>query len=179
MSLTPTCVADGTAAVGSACTIDNTGADDCMKGGTCVDGLLRGTGMAVCRKICASDTDCTNGSKCAGVVMGLGECLPTCNLFSNDCGAGQTCADIRRDISGTGMMAMRFPTCRPTGTGLQGDACMASADCGDNLVCLRKTMTCEPLCDNTHMCPADPSLDGGTATCTPQNGLPNMAGVCN
>ena len=62
--LVGSCAPDGTVAEGAACTIDNTGADDC-KGATYCDNTGANANY-LCRKFCAGDTGCTTaGQKCA------------------------------------------------------------------------------------------------------------------
>ena len=186
------CVADGTAGEGQPCTIDmNTGGDDCQKGLRCTS---RGSadGSTVCRKYCGADTDCSQGDKCSTLLGGggggggggglvVGTCIPTCAMYGTTCGAGATCGSILTDIASTMTMRKSFLACRPSGSAALFAACTTSTDCGDNATCARiaGVRSCQPLCDDNNVCPANPNVDaGGTLSCTPQGGLPNNGGIC-
>ncbi len=101
-----TCMPEGTVPLGGACTIgppgDTTGFDDCIGGGTCIDG--------VCKDNCGfgggANEPCPAGQACthyAGVWADgdndpfYGACSPTCNPVTqlrpdgSTCGPGQGC----------------------------------------------------------------------------------------
>ncbi len=180
------CEPDGTVARDMMCMLDQTtGMDNCVKGTRCTaTGLPMGS-SPVCRKFCGADSDCGAGQSCRSS-LGFGVCIPSCTPFSNECGAGATCAAVQTDVASTMTKPVRFLSCRPTGTTALWDVCATSTDCGDNAVCARATGLCTPLCDVTHACPNEPNMtdggagaDGGTTptTCMP-NGLPNGGGTC-
>jgi hypothetical protein len=73
-----------------------------------------------------------------------------CNAQPYTCAAGTTCWPTDQ--------AANF-SCLKSGPGKAGDACVntvASATCGDGLMCFQQTSTsgaCVPYCDSSHPCP--------------------------
>lgn len=78
-----TCVADGTVALGEACTFPVSGADDCQAGAICDGG--------VCVEICTDDPDsCAEGFACVPDALRFGDahvgsCVQQCDPVAQDC----------------------------------------------------------------------------------------------
>jgi hypothetical protein len=157
------------------------GADNCAAGLEC-SRTGSTTMSSVCRKLCAADTDCDQGQKCALLsqnVPDFGICVPTCTPFSNGCGSN-TCANLSFAIGSTQNAPIILFTCRTVGTGELFEACNRSSDCDKNLVCDPQAMQCTPLCDMaSNSCPVMTD-DGGTPLSCQSLGtsLPNDPGIC-
>ncbi len=183
------CVANGTVAEGGTCMRAMMGVpDNCQKGLTCarVGGGGGGGGTSVCRKIGKADSTCgaqkciiSGGGGGGGGQTTYGSCSPTCNLFSTDCGTGQTCASFATGIGSTQMNPIYVPICRATGNVAAYGTCQRSSDCVADTACNGQGQTgrCFPLCSDTVAC-TQPAVDGGGYMCTPLGGLANNAGIC-
>ena len=123
------CVADGTQAVGAACTEPTVagGADNCLAGGDC----YRGT----CNEICTTVNDqCADGT-CVTFQDGNGNpipieiCLPSCDLLAQDC-VGE----------GTGCYLAGEPVCVGAGSANLGEPCAAANACMVGMVCVGSDM---------------------------------------
>lgn len=151
-----------------------TSANDCAAGFECVGSPAR------CRHYCCDATSCTTYSKnnqnkpyfcdiqplAAQSSQVVPVCQPVmqCNLQTQDCGMGQTCAIVESNGSLT-------TSCVAVGPGKVGDAC-DSQHCGLNLQCIGAPMpTCHQLCD-----PKMPTCPNGT-TCFHQWPVLDMQGV--
>jgi hypothetical protein len=171
MMATTQCVANGTVADGMPCTRTN-GADNCLAGLSCA----RASG-SVCRKICADDTGCATGQKCATLSRAIttaGLCTPSCTPFGNDCTGANNCSSM------TTTLAMEpFFTCRAPGTTTEFNDCNFGNSCVADEVCDTTQMWCAPLCDSTHSCPANSGDAGIPLSCKSFNtGLASDPGYC-
>lgn len=151
-----------------------TSATDCGPGFECVGSPAR------CRHYCCDTSTCTAFSKqnnnkayfCDIQPLALQSqqvvpvCQPVtpCNLQTQDCGQGQTCAIV--ESSGN-----LITSCVAVGPGQVGDPCDAQ-HCGPNLQCIGAPMpTCHQLCD-----PKMPQCPQGTM-CFHQWPVLDMQGV--
>ena len=179
----------GSNQLGQSCTRVSFGNDDCAKGLVCT---LRGSGPTnlLCRKWCHADTDCQAGESCTGEVSQTfptdGICLPTCTPFGGACPSSLNCSQFYQTTASMTSKLIFVFACRTTGSVAIDGMCMSDFDCAPDSVCLAidpanpaAGAVCRPLCDSTHLCPADTdagmSGDGGAA-CMP---FPRLtAGVC-
>lgn len=120
-----TCVPEGTAEVDESCTredVDSGGYDDCVGGSWCNAG--------VCTPIChETDAVCAEGvcQDYMGVFddrEGVGACIPTCNLITQDCDGAEGCY-----LSLTTGSATCSATASGAETKMQGDDCDLINDC--------------------------------------------------
>ncbi len=178
-----TCVANGTVTEGQPCMPASGGGmvvnDNCVGGFICDNDGPHSANA--CRKICTADGGCGSGQKC-GVVFTRkwGLCLPTCNEFSADCGAGDDCSVPFDDIASTQQTSVGFFVCKKTGTGAVYTQCNQDSNCAAGLACDFGNNWCAQACDNTHACTQPPVTDGGTTsvTCQAYSNLPNGGGFC-
>jgi hypothetical protein len=143
----PTCVPiTGSLSENAACTppggVDAgmIGADDCQKGLICVP---RPSGTT-CNKFCKTNADCTTAKQFCG---GSGVCAPSCALYGSDCPGGSSCVAYVQDPNGVANLV-----CSSSGALSLGDACVAGADCGPNLLCAGTPKQCRAVCSTDHPC---------------------------
>jgi hypothetical protein len=159
------CTADGTDAVGAACTeaaAVNT-SDSCAKGGECYNGL--------CHEICSTVNDqCTDGV-CQTFVDGSGNPLPTeiC-LFS--------CDPLLQDCTGEGegCFIAREAVCVRAGSAVTGDPCQNANGCVKGNICLGDPGVCRLMCGTIEEMWADDGADPPALTWPTCCG--NAAGDC-
>ena len=151
-----------------------TNANDCGAGFECVGSPSR------CRHFCCDSVTCTAYSKynankpyfcdiqplasASSQMVPVCQPVAPCNLQTQDCGSGQTCAIVESNGAFT-------TSCVAVGPGKVGDAC-GSQHCGLNLQCIGAPMpTCHQLCD-----PKSPQCPNGT-TCFHQWPVLDQQGV--
>ena len=192
-NLVGTCVANGTVAPGQACQTQqsmDTLLDNCQGGYIC-DNLF-GNAAEVCRKICATDSDCGSGEKCGDFLFaraGWGWCSTTCTPFNTSAGNCPANMDCGETVDSAEMpdpnVETGFFLCKKTGAGGAYASCMGDSDCGVNLWCgivdqSTGNAACLPNCSDTVDCPQPPVDAGvaGTVTCFPLASQPDNAGFC-
>jgi hypothetical protein len=192
------CVSDGTIGLGQPCTSSASTTfnydDNCKKGTVCDD--LFGNAPLVCRKICATSSDCQQDEKCGNFTFStaaniFGWCTPTCTPFSSaagNCPSGLDCADFVDALEQTEVNGGTdgYFLCKKTGHGALFDSCSSDADCGKSLWCgsidSNGDAACLPDCSDTVPCPqpaTDAALTSGVVIqCAPYANAPNHAGYC-
>ncbi|MCC6524715.1 MAG: hypothetical protein IT373_18810 [Polyangiaceae bacterium] len=133
----------------------------------------------VCEAFCTDASTCGAFEDCLAIVTGVGACQRrACTIIpQKDCPVGEAC-DLA-DGSGT-------PYCRPIGSGVQGDACLAAGNpapslCGAGYRCSPAGI-CEAFCEDSSSCTGGAQCDAiagalgacHTPPCTvlPQAGCP-------
>ncbi len=159
------CVAEGSARAEEPCALDlETGVDDCMRGLHCADG--------VCKEICRVAPDsCPAQRYCATLGgrlgdEGVGLCEPACDLFAQDCDAGESCYLALGERDFAAICAPAFPEPPPaedgcglpgaTRAGTTGDCCSYVNTCAPGYACVRSLAgaseregVCAFVCDPT------------------------------
>jgi hypothetical protein len=134
----------------------NAGNDDCDVGLFCSRIGVPLNADRLCRKLCAKESECGDGI-CYAVtqVPVAGFCLPSCDLFGDECGVGTTCRRMTA-LDERGARVQR-PACSGTGAVAVGGGCASDSDCPSSTVCNyqpgdRRTPKCRTLCDAEHGC---------------------------
>jgi hypothetical protein len=165
VSSRPLCQPTGIVPVGSDCSVDPSGRDDCERGSMCTATALADSDPyaavphAVCRAYCDVDDDCfapgSGSPRCEIVATDrrAGLCVNACAPFSADCAPMGTCAGKRLDTDGR----TEFMVCHFAGAVTAGSMCAIEDECGPDLICegtvpFRTIGTCKQLCDQTHAC---------------------------
>ncbi len=178
-SVTAGCAPSGSGVEGSVCT----SARDCAPGFGCVGDMGAGQCLPYC---CGGDDTCGDNRYCdkrpmrslefddtTNSVPDVPVCVAAeqCELDAapegdqsdakgnepNSCPEGTACTIVRADTT----------ACRPTGKGIEGEAC----PCGGGFFCSRVTNTCLKLCNTT-----DPA-SCGQRECQPgSSGFPKVGG---
>ncbi len=126
-----TCVPDGTASVGDACSVaapGDGGYDDCVGGSWCVGG--------VCAPICDTAAGTCTGGVCRAYSgrftdrTGVGVCVPTCDPLAQDCADTTHGCFLSVSDGAASCSSPSFST-----TGQQGDACMYTNGCARGFGC--------------------------------------------
>jgi hypothetical protein len=150
------------------------GQDTCAPGLVCTT-LDTPASQPACRKFCAASTDCEPAQSCVFLltvtnVSNYGICATSCEVFSDTCDAGETCAvDFSVD------QVSWAPHCRAEGPGAPGALCGGADDCGANALCQSPdggNAVCQALCDASHPCA------GNEACSVLQPALGADAGYC-
>ncbi|HKA87204.1 MAG TPA: hypothetical protein VKE22_06030 [Haliangiales bacterium] len=168
------CMNAGSKQVGQDCANDT----ECAPGTVC---LLYG-GTTTCLQYCDVLHECKQGNTACYVGVNDREvppvvvatvCGPTCSLLDQDCHiVGQACYPSP-DV----YPVAERGTCRPSGAGVQGDACTGSSMCAAGYLCVKPsnstTAICAKMCDR---------LDGvpgcGTGTSCMHLSDNTQTGIC-
>jgi hypothetical protein len=158
---TTQCTPAGTGVPGSVCEDDS----DCSIGSQC---FVEACGVKVCRKYCATNPECGgNGASCLteiqcdGAPNGSGHriCSQPCDprgLAQTGCAAGLKCFVFPGEVVDCDCVGAKR-------TGMDGDACQTSANCGAGLLCITMGVDarCRPVCrhDTPTDCPANRSCE--------------------
>lgn len=145
-------------AEGAACATDS----ECERGLAC----LSLAGVFQCRRLCRiGDTTCGADSVCGTAYDSANPCLricqPRCDLYMQDCPAGQACVSFRPNA----VDDFLIESCLPEGTTPIGGACMYADSCVRGGICLGSV--CRQLCDAPTDCTSGACIAGsdGIFTC--------------
>lgn len=143
---------------GASCSLDN----ECERGLAC----MSLAGVFQCRRLCrAGDSTCGAGNVCGvpydSTTPCLRFCVPSCDIYEQDCAAGQACVNFRPASTD----ASTISACLPEGTTPIGGACMYADSCVRGGVCLGSV--CRQLCDDPADCTTGACVAGssGIFTC--------------
>jgi len=156
---TRVCLTSGTTAVGARC--DTT---QCTPGAICVNLAATGTPVALCHRVCATDSDCPGaGALCVGGIAGSSDktCSVDCNPATQvGCPSGTACSFF---IESAGAMRTLTDCSAPVGTGSQNASCADDTDCQKGYACIDATGTGAKQC--LHWCrrPAGSECSFGTS----------------
>ncbi|MGB8332831.1 MAG: hypothetical protein WCE62_22085 [Polyangiales bacterium] len=156
------CLPTGTLPEGSVCSSVN----DCQAGIGCV-AVPTDPVNPHCAALCDSSIACADGDPCVDLSApsNLSACLlDTCDLFAQDCGAGQGCYPATVTSAGGTTFDGNF--CWYAGSGAAGDPCTEAAECAAGLACVTDGAVelCLEICDLSN-----PSCPAGTTCQTTSN----------
>ncbi len=151
------CAADGTAALGEACTgpANATESDTCASGGHCYQGF--------CQEICTTVSDtCADATSCVMFTnLDFDLCLPNCNPIAQDC----------PEVSGNPQGCYLLPS-GPVCAGVfmdaqPGEACTAANGCTPGAGCFGDPGACLRYCSLTTCPPQTDEMGNVVAWCGP------------
>jgi hypothetical protein len=158
------------AACGRSCT-DKSGSRPCRSGYLCSNGIpgpvCYAEGISQCDP--NQRASCDAGLTCVRVGLDpVGQCFPGCDIFAQDCGAGEACYPT---LLGEG-------NCATAGTKTDGQSCTNFMQCAKGLSCTDVAgggAVCRPICGGPGNAPC---TNGKTCVDFASSSPTSIAGVC-